>query len=259
MQRKTFYLIPVLFGNLWIYKIFSANTLAGLACISVTVFTWLFILKNSRLFLFFAVISTIILIVFQYKTTVTTPLTYLDNDGQRIQQMRIKEHPPVKLDIPQLKKTIYIPTANWFELRKEAVAFQKLQKNFSETLSLNLYFFSNHPRERVGIKEFEKFPYFWLPFFLTGLYLFYKNTRKNELIFISVFLIALPVITISIAGHNNPMGPFSLFPLITFVTAIGIRSFIEHLQKDKKGVLLAAAVLLIFGISFLQSLAYDIY
>ena len=40
--------------------------------------------------------------------------------------------------------------------------------NFFETFNLNYYFFANHPLERVGVKETEKFYSWLLPFFIVG-------------------------------------------------------------------------------------------
>ena len=94
-------------------------------------------------------------------------LTLLNNDQIRIKDMRLKSYPPVYLTFDT--KTLWIPVAHWFEERKESIAFFRILKNVSETVDLNLYFFANHPRERVGYNEFEKFPYIFIPAFLAFL------------------------------------------------------------------------------------------
>jgi len=51
----------------------------------------------------------------------------------------------------------------------------KYQKNFFQGLDPNFYFFANHPRERPGIKETEKFSWLFLIPFLVGLYWQFKQ------------------------------------------------------------------------------------
>jgi len=55
----------------------------------------------------------------------------------------------------------------------------KFKRNFFTLLDTNYYFFANHPRERPGIKETEKFFWGLLPFFLLGL--FSQLVKKNYL------------------------------------------------------------------------------
>ncbi len=49
---------------------------------------------------------------------------------------------------------------------KPLYIFHKFEQNLLRTLDVNLYFFGNHPRERAGISEFEKFSFLFLAFFI---------------------------------------------------------------------------------------------
>ncbi len=53
--------------------------------------------------------------------------------------------------------------------------FYKYQRNLFQGLDPNFYFFANHPRERAGILEKEKFSWFFLIPFLAGLYWQFKQ------------------------------------------------------------------------------------
>lgn len=94
---------------------------------------------------------------------------------------------------------------------------RRVVNNFVEAIDPNLYFFANHPRERVGIPEFEKFFFFFLPFFVLG---FFNLVRKWPL---SLWLLALaaPLFLTSLTGHQNFFGPFSIFPFITAAVTAG--------------------------------------
>ncbi len=58
---------------------------------------------------------------------------------------------------------------------KATCLLYKYQKNIFQGLDPNFYFFANHPRERAGIKETEKFSWLFLIPFLAGLYWQFKQ------------------------------------------------------------------------------------
>jgi hypothetical protein len=218
----------VLFGNIWIWRIFSFNIFLGLLVLATSVFLYL----SKRIFL----VLLILLLVFQWRTTSKTSLVDLSNDEIRIQHIRLKEYPG-SLNF----------LGNWFEERKEFRALVRINRNFFETIDPNLYFFANHPRERVGITEFEKFPYIFLPFFIYGLFLSVKKHRELALI----LSFALPIFLISLIGHKNPLGPFAMFPFISFVCALGLGKVYQPSLK--------IGGLIIFVLVLLQTIAYAIY
>jgi hypothetical protein len=157
-----------------------------------------------------------LLLIYQYSTTNVKPLTYLTEQERVVQLRRLNEYPPVKLTL--LGKTIWIPLAHWLEQRPETLALYRIQSNLKEVLSPNLYFFANHPNERVGVKEHEKFPYILLPFFVLGVLLL--DFKKNKTI-LSFFIFA-PILLVALAGTYFDVEPISIFPFIAASSALGI-------------------------------------
>ncbi len=202
-------LVPwfVLLANFWIWRILFNSVPLGLLVLASSIFLYLSFKRSSKKYFFAFLVFFSLLLIFQWKTTSEESLVELSNDEQRVQQMRLKEYPPIRISI-----------AHWFENREESIAFFRILENFSETIDPNLYFFANHPRERVGINEFEKFPYIFLPLFLYGLVLSVAERRK--LVLGMSFI--LPVVLISIIGHKNQLGPFSLFPFLAVSITHGL-------------------------------------
>lgn len=214
----TIYFFLLLFLNLWIWKIVSVSLLIGLVVILTTIFRG----KKIGIFLL------LLLLLIQVKTTNIVPLTRLSEDEvvRQIQRMREYNNPRI---------------AHILEERPEALIFFKLQNNLSQLVDPNFYFFANHPRERAGVNEFEKFPYLLIPFFIYGLY---KLVKKREYLFFAVYLL-FPLAVLSLIGLNNPLGPFSLFP---FILTTSYEGFV------KKPIIAAIYILV-----FLQVLAYALY
>ena len=202
-------LVPwfVLLANFWIWRILFNSVPLGLLVLASSIFLYLSFKRSSKKYFFAFLVFFSLLLIFQWPTTSEESLVELSNDEQRVQQMRLKEYPPIRISI-----------AHWFENREESIAFFRILENFSETIDPNLYFFANHPRERVGINEFEKFPYIFLPLFFYGLVLSVAERRK--LVLGMSFI--LPVVLISIIGHKNQLGPFSLFPFLAVSITHGL-------------------------------------
>lgn len=219
--------IFALFLNFWIWKIFSLNMSLGFLTLATSIILYLLLKQNSKRYLNISLPLFILLLFFQWQTTTRVSLTYLDNDEQRVQQERLGEYPTISVQLGS--KTIWIPIAHWFEGRKEAIVFFRIQKNFFEAIDPNLYFFANHPRERVNIQEFEKFPYILFPFFLIGiLSLTYK--RVNSIWIPLIF----PIVLISFIDHKNALGPFSLFPFFAVTITQGINIVLAKIKQMSK-------------------------
>lgn len=234
----------VLIANLWIWKIFSINIPEALIVIAVSILLWLSIISNRGRYFLIAALAFALLLFLDYKTSSKNSLTFLNDNEQMHLLERLKAYPPVYFKLGS--KIIWIPAANWLEQRKETLVFYKLEENFSELIDPNLYFFANHPRERVGAQEFEKFPYILLPFLIFGLL---SINKKNLKVFL---LAASPLVLNSIIGNSNPAGPFALFPLIVVSVSLGIAPFIS-----KKVFYIPFTVL--FILVFIQTLSYAQY
>jgi hypothetical protein len=219
-------LLISLLANLWIYKIFAISFFLGILVFLATVL----LIKNSKFFL----LLFVPLLFFQIQTTNRPSLTAISNDDRRVIDMRIRSYPPK-----------FLRLGYWLEKRKESLFFNRVATNLFENIDPNLYFFSNHPRERVGIREFEKFPYILLPFFLLGVLNFVS--KKNKLFWLISFLIPLTIL--SIIGNKNNFGPFSLFPFM----AVSINEGLKKLQTKHLKIFFIVLVLVL-----IQIVSYEI-
>lgn len=95
--------------------------------------------------------------------------------------------------------------------------FSKLQRNFFGNLDINLYFFKSHPRERLGIEEFQKYSPILLPFFLIGIFYFIYTSLSKMLIYLVPVLLAS-----SLFSFSYNLGPVLLFPVVNLMITAGI-------------------------------------
>lgn len=219
-------LLLAFFTNLWIWRVLIQNIFIGILLLIIT------ILLAHRLFVF-SLLTMVLICVWQIKTTQPVSLVAISNDDRRVIDMRLKAYP-----------ARFLRVGHWLEERKESLAFRRISQNLFENLDLNLYFFANHPRQRVGIKEFEKFPYVLLPVFLIG---FFGLLSQKYLLFwlVSFFL---PLLVLSFVGNQNSLGPFSLFPFFSIVIFRGLEKIKLNFWK-----------VTIFLLVLIQIIAYEIY
>jgi hypothetical protein len=170
------------------------------------------------------------LLFFQSAETERSSLTQLNNYQKWIQSTRLKEYPPVY--IGAFGKAIWFPVDEWFEESKQSIAFFRLLDNFSQVVDINLYFFGNHPRERLGYNEFQKFSYLLLPLFLLGIFNLISKRRLN----IIVVALLIPLIQISIIGNQSTQGPFLLIPFILICIYLGLIQVIKYTSSWKTSV-----------------------
>lgn len=133
------------------------------------------------------------LLFFQYRGTKLTVYNQLTEIEKIAQLRRMNEYP----------QTFY-RLANLIEARPEAVLYFKLEKNFLDNFDL-LSLFTMYIQ-----------PIFF-PFFIIGFFEAIKNNPKPVL-----FVTSPPLVLLTIIGHDNPMGPFSLFPIIYGCALLGI-------------------------------------
>ena len=82
------------------------------------------------------------------------------------------------------------PTFSRLYSNKATAVLKNLKINFFEAADINNYFFANHPLERVGVKENEKFYSGLLPLFILGL-LYLKFSTDGPIILWACFLFSL--------------------------------------------------------------------
>lgn len=211
----------ILFGNFWIWRIIPLNFLVGVVVILLT-YALYFSFKQSRYLPIFILLFTFA-VFFQVLTTEIKSLILRDNDEQRVHQMRLKEYQPTYFKIGS--KVIWIPDKYWLEQRDELFVFNRLANNFFENLDINLYFFGNHPRERLGISEFEKIPYTYLAFFIIGFFSCLKQ-RNGRLLLI----FTLPLLLYSGIGNVNKLGPFLMLPFFALTIEQGLKNTLIFLM-----------------------------
>jgi len=146
-----------------------------------------------------------------------------------------------------IKKISLIPNRNLARLyeNKTTVFQEKFRSNAFESLDLNNYFFSFHPREIGGNQNLTKFSYLTLFPFLFGLFYVFKNSHRRWIfsIFISSaislafinnqdrfdFILYLPIMLLAYSGIKKLFSLNSSFYL--FISAIFIPlSFVELIR-----------------------------
>ncbi len=142
-----------------------------------------------------------------------------------------------------------IPIAYWFEQKTITQEVYALTKRGSIVLSPSLYFFSNHPRERSGFREFEKFQYVLLPFFVIGLL-----SRLRDKAYLQLgLLFSLPFLLLTFYGSRGELGPFAMFPFL----AVSIYHGLEFTFTNHKKAFFLFMVIFVFA--SIQTYAYTIY
>ncbi len=243
-------LFYVIIFNLWIWNLATSFPLYALIAFLATVLLFLILHSKGKSLTFTLLFFT--LLYAQFNSTTITSLTGMSNDQINIRDTRLKEYPPVYIKIGN--KTIWIPLANWFEIRKESVAVMRIQKNLSEVIGPNMYFFANHPRERVGYKEIEMLPYVFLPFLVLGIVRSFKLKYRRYL----YFSLLTPLLLTSIIGVDNPLGPFSLIPFFNVTISQGLDYVFKKIYFSNRcfGILITLIFIVITFLIFIQMIAY---
>jgi hypothetical protein len=249
---RIFLFLVITLGNVWIWRVFRENFLIGLVLVFCS---WFF--YNSIKFGKFQKLSLVLLFVllaFQLSKTEVRSLTYLTEGERVIQIRRLNEYPAVGFSIGA--KKYWVPLAHWLEQRPETLALYRVQSNLKDVLSPNLYFFANHPNERVGVREHEKFPYIIFPFFVLGLLsLDFKKNRAT----LSFFILA-PVLLVGFAGSYFDVEPVSFFPFIAALSILGIeyaRSKVSKLIPTKLRAGAMGVSLILYALVLIQSWLFD--
>ncbi len=202
---KTSFFILLIFANHWIWTIQKTDFLIFCLLILSTLFLFLSVskpkYKKITLLLFF------LLFIFQYQSTQKTNYLRLSPLELDSQQRFLNYYPSTK-----------IPLAWWLEGRLEPRIFYLLKQNLFSALDQNIYFFAYHPREDNSLDIYPKFSFLLFPFFLLGLFRLIKNQSRFIIYLSGLF----PLILLTIIGHQNPLGSFSLLPLIIISLYQGI-------------------------------------
>lgn len=206
--------------NPWWWRILQRNLIAGLLAFVLSLVFYIYFWQNkSKKLLFLIIILTLFLIVISFRQAFDESI--FRNSALDIQQIN-KRHEFYAKDLGKL----YTNRISLTYFKEYSLVLSRLQRNFFNNIDLNLYFFASHPRERLGVQEFEKILPVFLPFFLVGLlFVIYK---KNAQVLIYIGIISFFNAFIS---PYYELGPILFFSVINFFIAIG---FILVLRKRIK-------------------------
>jgi hypothetical protein len=104
---------------------------------------------------------------------------------------------------------------------------KKYSANFFQGIDPNYYFFANHPRERAGVTEKEKFYFLYFPFFLLGIFNLIKENKYFIFIYFFSFLFFLSFFT------DIDTNFILLYPAIIFFITEGLACSINYFCKTK--------------------------
>lgn len=214
--------------NPWMWQVGSDNQWLALNLVLSTITLYLALKSNRQFYRWVFLVILLALLVYQWQTTRKSSLDALNLQEQALQQMRLREYPPVTIRIAGKQLTPSL--AVMWELRKETLIFRNLQQNFAQAVDPNYYFFANHPREVGEVPNLEKFPYIYLPFFLIGVYHLLK--RKTQ-VMVVYFSSVLPITLMTMIGHDNQWGPVALFPFLAVTVALGLQIALHYVIARK--------------------------
>lgn len=195
----------------WWWVIIQRNLWASLLAFSLSLVLFIFFWQTkTKILLFILLTLTISLVVISVRDAFDESI--FRNSALEIQQIN-RRH---EFYANGLGK-IYTNRFSLTYFKEYSLPLTKLQRNFFENLDPNLYFFASHPRERVGVLEFEKYLPIFLPFFLLGLiYTIYKPSSK-----VLIFIVAISAVS-SIISPNYNLGPLLFFPIINYLITVGL-------------------------------------
>lgn len=222
--RNKLLLLAIIFGNLWIWRIFKENFIIGilLVILSFLLFKQI-VIKVQKGQLVALIFIVIIITLRSLEVGFDRNIFTISVEEQAQQNAR---HSLYSVELGQLFKNKlslhFYKDFSW--------SIRKLERNLFYNLDPNLYFFASHPRERPGIVEFDKYPWILQPFFIVGLFLVIQNYYSTSVIyfigaaFISMFF--SPVYT---------LGPVLFFPLINVVITLGLLYFFKFVKNKTRG------------------------
>lgn len=210
----------VSFINFWIWRIMNTNLVFGLTLILLSIiFIYLILIKFDKKFF---LISLFLIVLISYQLLISgfdKNLIVLNPD----QEKQINErHGYFSINLGKFFQ-------NKFVLRfyKDVYLYLNVyESNIFNSLSPNLYFFANHPREREKVEEFSMYPSILvIPFLIGVIYL------PNSLKYLIVGYILFALFVTGFIKQNYIFGPVMFFPLINLLISAGILKIYNFLLK----------------------------
>ena len=209
MKKKLLIFLLVSLANVWIWRIIGSSPFLGLSIIILS-FLLAFNLKIPSLILL------AILGAFLLRTNFDTNLLYVSPFEKDKLELRHEYYAQGLGKIYRNRIGIYLDY-------KVFPHTSRFINNLAYNMDPNLYFFANHPRERVGVVEFEKFSYLLLPFFVIGLIPVLLGLSDFLILY---FILSLLISAFVFPGYN--LGSILIFPFIVAVIYLGILKIVRR-------------------------------
>jgi hypothetical protein len=201
------FLLPAIFLNPWIWKVWEQNWVVAILLIPITAG-------------YFAIWQGIVRRRFKLSLILVFSLAGLTFFTAGLDHRLLNPTPTEIWTINQRRSLYPAPLGRLFQ-NKAVLVLDKITGNIFTSLDPNLYFFASHPRERVGITEFSKITPWFLPVFLAGLYFWFRYFRK---IFLFPFILSLLLAAVS--DPASSYGPLAMFPFVSSLIAWGLYKLI---------------------------------
>ncbi len=207
-MKKIILIFLIAISNFWIWKIFTQSPFLAIVLILLSIFLILRLKVLSLILLVF-------LSAFLLKNSFDTNLLYVSPLEKDKLENRHEYYAQSLGRIYKNRISIY--------LHKTVSPYvSRYEKNLAYNLDPNLYFFASHPRERLGIDEFVKFPLIALPFFLIGLGVLFSGKYN--------FLLIYAIASVFVSGFLFPgyrLGPVLMFPFMTVTLYLGLSRLLQ--------------------------------
>lgn len=212
-------LLIVTFGNLWIWRVVKENFILAILLIILSLLLFKLVIakmQKSQLL--------ILILVFALTSFITLRTSFDKNifiiSAEEIVQQNVR-HGYYAVELGQLfQNKISLQFYKYFSR-----PIYKTERNIFYNLDPNVYFFVGHPRERAGIEEFDKYPWFLLPFFIAGVFLVIRYNYPT----VGIYFICTILISMFLSSAYS-LGPVLFFPLINILITLGLIYFLRLLK-----------------------------
>jgi len=247
-DNKNYIFLSVVSLALSFYAYHAAKALTPLIIIGLIFFFPEYLKKiNKKKIIFNALLFTIISLPIVYSSVFTGGQARfaevsLFKDDKTIGKIIIKREADLSLPLP----------GRFFHNKGEAY-FNKLAANYLESFSPQFLFLYGDLNFRHSSGESGELYLICLPFFLIGLFTFFKERKKYQKFLIYLMIIApLPAAITKDSQHAIRL--LFLMPIILMISAFGLFGFINWLNKQLKRklwrTLLYGLLLMIFVLNF---------
>lgn len=214
--------LAIALANFWIWRVLKEDLLLGFILILLSiVLSYLSFIRFNLIFYLFLIILALLIsykvLIFGFDGNFKT----LSSDRKNLIDDR---HWYFAVSLGELFQNKYV-----LRFYKDVNPYLNVYAgNIFNSLSPNLYFFANHPREREKVQEFPMYPaIFAIPFFV-GLIIFISHSYY----LITGYLVFTLLIT-GFISQDYIYGPILMMPLINMLITLGLKNVYIYLRKNE--------------------------